>query len=86
MIALIGGREPEATALAELKASLHHPSEEVRFAAILATGYTSWAVLEAGFGGDLPQRTDRRRVRDRAQRLLQAVADVSGGLNRTECV
>jgi hypothetical protein len=74
MIALIGGREPRENALAELKASLHHPSEEVRYAAILAAGYTSWPALEVDLE-ELAERDGSPRVQDRAQRLLQQVAE-----------
>lgn len=74
MIALVGGREPEETALAELKASLHHPSEEVRHAAILAAGYTSWPALEEDLV-ELAAKDGSSRVRDRAQRMLQQVAE-----------
>ena len=74
MIALVGGHEPEETALAELKASLHHPSEEVRFAAILATGYTTWPAPEEDLA-ELAAKDESPRVRDRAQRMLQAVAE-----------
>lgn len=74
MIALVGGREPRATALAELKASLHHPSEEVRHAAVLAAGYTSWPALEPDLV-ELAARDESPRVRDRAQRMLQQVTE-----------
>lgn len=74
MVALVGGREPQETALAELKASLHHPSEEVRHAAILAAGYTSWPALEEDLV-ELAAKDGSFRVRDRAQRMLQQVAE-----------
>jgi hypothetical protein len=74
MIALVGGREPQKNALAELKASLHHASEEVRHAAILAAGYTSWPALEKDLE-ELAERDESPRVQDRAQRLLQQIAE-----------
>ena len=46
MLALIAGPELDEPVFTELKASLRHPSEDVRYAAILATGYTTWSALQ----------------------------------------
>ena len=73
MIALIGGREPDQTALAEMKASLHHPSEEVRSAAILAVSYTTWAALEQDLM-EMAAKDGSPEVRNRAQILLEQIA------------
>ncbi len=73
MIALIGGREPDQTALAEMKASLRHPSEEVRFAAILAVSYTTWAALEQDLM-EMAAKDGSPEVRNRAQILLEQIA------------
>lgn len=73
MLALVAGREVHEPILAELKASLHHSGEEVRHAAVLATGYTSWSVLEDTLV-ELAAKDESPRVRERAQRMLQQVA------------
>lgn len=73
MVALVAGPTTRDDALSVLRASLHHPSEEVRHAAILASGYTTLSAL----GDDLVElaiRDSSPRVRDRAQRMLQQVA------------
>lgn len=73
MVALVAGPGTRDEALSLLRASLHHPSEEVRHAAILASGYTTLSAL----GEDLVELATRDgspRVRDRAQRMLQQVA------------
>lgn len=73
MLALIAGRDLQESIFAELKASLHHPSDEVRHAAILATGYVNWPALEDVLV-ELAAKDESSRVRERAQRMLQQVA------------
>jgi hypothetical protein len=73
MIALVGDRSPSDEALAALKTSLRHPSEDVRHAAILASGYAGWPALEKDLE-ELAAKDESFRVRDRASRLLQQVA------------
>lgn len=73
MVALVANRELRVEALAELRTSLHHASENVRHAAILALGYVSWPGLETDLE-DLAARDASPRVRDRAQRMLAQIA------------
>lgn len=73
MIALIAGREPRDEALAVLETSLHHPSEDVRHAAILASGYAGSPALQKDLE-QLAAGDESPRVRDRAKRMLEQVA------------
>jgi hypothetical protein len=77
MVALIAGREVQEPILAELRASLRHPSENVRHAAVLAVGYTTWPVL-VDMLADVAARDPSARVRDRAESMRNLVAKDGG--------